>query len=94
MSDSFLCGRCRRAVCAECKSIADEYSEIDCNQKALLWKAQQQLEQAQQDAARATKRAEEYERLMKLGQHALMVAWMDSMTPAQLLAAVEKAAQR
>ena len=88
--NNFLCRTCRKALCRECRSIADEYAELLRNQKAYLHKAQQQLEQAQAEAERARKRADDYERLMKLGQHALVLAWMDSITPAELLASVAR----
>lgn len=93
MKDSFLCGSCRRAMCRECTAIATEYAELLDSYKARNWKEQQLREQAQQEAARAVKRADEYERLMKLGQHALLLAWMDSMTPTQLREAVERTQQ-
>lgn len=92
MKSGFLCGACRRVMCRECKGIADEYDELLRNQKAYLHKANQQLEQAQAETERQRKRADEYERLMKLGQHPLMLAWIDSMTPTQLRQAVERAA--
>lgn len=79
---SHLCAACRRVMCRECKAIAVEYSTKMEDERN---KARQELKIAQRSIA-------DLEHILKLGVGPQILAWMDSLTPAQLRAAVEKAA--
>lgn len=91
--NSHLCGACRRVMCRDCKAIADEYPALLQRYKAALHKAEQALEQARQELTIARQSRDDYARVLKLGVQPQMLAWIESLTPAQFRQAVERAAQ-
>lgn len=91
MKESFLCRYCKRAMCKDCKSIAEEYQELLERRTRALSAAESEREAAVREAEQARKRADDYEHIMKLGQHPMMLAWMDSLSSDELRQAVERA---
>ena len=89
---SFLCGHCKRAMCADCEQIAEEYQELYENQKLSLSQMEWRMKQAEEEAAKQKRRAESLDAVLKCGIHPLMLAWVDSLSPSQLQDAVEKKA--
>ncbi len=96
MSDksfNFFCGRCVRAVCDDCKNVGMEALELSALRAHALFEAESENKRLRQELELATKRAAEWERLMKLGQHPLMVAWMDNNDLSKIVQQTEAAAQ-
>lgn len=79
-------------MCRECKAIAAEYSTMLNNAKAYLKKMEDERDKARQELKIAQRSIADLEHILKLGVGPQILAWMDSLTPAQLRAAVEKAA--
>ena len=92
MKNSFLCRHCAAVMCDECRSIAEEYDELYTRQKAYMHKAQQELEAAQRALKIAERSRDDYKRIIELGIAPQMLAWMRSLTPAQLRKASEREA--
>ena len=82
---NFFCRHCSKAVCRDCQSIAIEALELSARRGQALMEAEQELKAAVEEKERAERRAADWERIMKLGQNALVLAWMNDHTPAQLL---------
>lgn len=75
--ENFLCGQCRRILCNDCKSIADEYAELLTLRTRALSAANDAVEKLTQELARARREKSEWERIAKLGYPATLTAWMD-----------------
>ncbi len=86
---SFLCRHCAATMCDECKSVAEEYAELYARQKAYLHKAQQELEAVQRELELTKRSRDDYKRILEMGIAPQMLAWMRSLSPAQLRRAVE-----
>lgn len=79
-------------MCDDCLSISEEYEELNKRLKMELWRAEERMKQVdalQHKARLAEQRAAEWERLMKLGQNKLILAWIDSQKLPDLVRAVE-----
>lgn len=94
MKQSFLCARCARSMCTDCRSIADEYHELYTRQQQALYQAEQALLAARQERDVYQQSRDDYKRVLSLGINAQMLAWLNSLTPAQLRASVEEAAKQ
>lgn len=91
MKQSFLCGSCNRLMCDDCKSIAEEYAVLYAGQKSYLIKAEDEVKRLRQEIEVLKQGRDDYKRILGLGVGPQIVAWMNSLTPAQLRSAVEKA---
>ncbi len=91
MSESFLCDHCRREMCRDCKLIAEEYQHLLQLRTHALSAAENERERAIREMEAAKRRADDYEQIMKLGQHALVLAYMNSRSSSELRAEVERA---
>lgn len=76
-SQSFLCGSCRTAMCADCRQIAEEYHELLGKRTEALVAAQQQVEELEGELRRQKMRADMWEKITRQGLPALITAWMD-----------------
>lgn len=84
-----LCRPCTAYLCEDCRSTVEELQMLAENRGQALYRAERALEKAQQDAAQARRWAESLDQILKLGQHALILAWMRSLTPEQVLEKVQ-----
>ena len=73
-----FCGRCVRAVCADCQSIAEEALELSARRGQMLYEAEHELKLAREERDAALRRAADWERLAKLGVHPLIIAWIEN----------------
>jgi hypothetical protein len=87
-----LCRSCRAVMCDDCRSAAGENEFLAVRRSELLFDAEAVAERARQEADRHRRRADDLDAVLRLGQNALLLAWMDSLTPPQLRAAVASAA--
>ena len=90
---TYMCRACTASLCADCASMAGEYEYLLSVRTMALAAAESEREKAVRERDLAVKRAEEWERIMKLGQHALILAWMNSQTPEQIRVKAEKAVE-
>lgn len=89
----FLCGACRRTLCPDCRSIANEYAELLQARTRALAQAEQRIEALQRELQFATQRTQGYERIATLGLPAALKEWMDNqVNGAPRLAALESVA--
>lgn len=72
----FLCTRCRRAMCTDCRQIADEYAELHVLRGRALWQAEQELEKLKRQLADAERRATAYEQVAKMGYPQVIQEWI------------------
>jgi hypothetical protein len=75
-------------MCADCKSISEEYERLHTNSKRALYHAEQRIAQLERDLAAAQRTSADYKSVLDCGMPAVLLAWMDSQTPAQLRSAV------
>ena len=94
MSANFFCGRCVKFVCRDCQSIGIEAVELSARRGFALMESDRKLREAVEAKERAERRAADWERIMKLGQHALLLAWMESQTSTQLRERIEMVVER
>lgn len=73
-----LCTRCRRAMCKDCRQIADEYEELLRNWKAANSWLSGDVERLQRDLERERKKAVFWEEMSKLGLPEVLQRWMDA----------------
>lgn len=87
-----LCRSCRAVMCEDCRSAAGENEFLAARRAELLHAAEEAAAKAVATAERERRRAESLDAVLRLGQTALVLAWMDSLTPEQLQQAVSAAA--
>ena len=76
--NNFLCANCRREMCDDCKSIADEYAELLAMRTRALVAANQKIEELLEQLKTAKRQSADWERHAKLGMPELILAWLDS----------------
>jgi hypothetical protein len=89
----YLCRNCLLSMCDDCLNVSEEYEELNKRLKVALWQMEEKLKEvakAEQRAQLAEQRAADWERLMKLGQNKLILAWIDSQRLPDLVSTVER----
>lgn len=75
---SFLCTRCRKLMCTDCRQIADEYAELLQNHQRAAFNGTKEIEDLRRKLAEAERRAAAYEEVSKMGFPELMRKFIDS----------------
>ena len=83
-----LCRSCQAVMCPDCRSAAGENEFLAARRAELLHAAEEQARTARLEAERQRRRADDLDAVLRLGQHALLLAWINSLSPAQLRDAV------
>lgn len=76
-ANTFLCTRCRRSMCKDCTSIADEYADLLQRRTQALSLANHRVEELQQELERVKHKAALWEEMSKVGLPAVIQQWMD-----------------
>ena len=88
-SDDVFCGNCAAMVCDDCRLIAEEWAELAKRRARELMRVEEELKKAKQELTFAQNRAGDFERMMLLGQHTLIAAWMNDNGPAEVVRKME-----
>lgn len=75
---SHLCTRCKALMCPDCREIAEEYEELLSNWKHANLALEQRIEEKGIELALIEARANDWEKLAKLGYPEMIQRWMDS----------------
>jgi hypothetical protein len=94
LQSSFFCGNCAAFVCDDCRLIAEEWEELAKNRARAVMRLEEELKKAKQDLAFANNRAGDFERMMLLGQNALLAAWINDNGPAEAVRKMEEAKKK
>ena len=74
---NFLCTSCRRELCDDCKSIADEYAELLTLKNRALGNADHEIEELKTQLDAAKRQSAMWEQLSKMGMPEIILKWMD-----------------
>lgn len=90
-TNNFVCGRCSALVCEDCMGIAEEWAELAQARARELFRNEDEMKKMREELARAKRKADDYERMMKLGQNAVLLAWIDDNGPTEATRKMEAA---
>jgi hypothetical protein len=82
-SNSHLCSRCRVAMCADCRAIAEEYEDLLRNWQAQHARQACEIAALQENLTLARAQAAHWETVAKLGLPEVISKWMDSIVTLQ-----------
>lgn len=65
-------------MCPDCLQIADEYAELLKNHQRAAYAGTEKIEELKRQLAREVRRADDYEKIAKLGYPEILQKWIDS----------------
>ena len=77
MTQSFLCGHCKREMCTDCRQIAEEYQELLEARTQALSATRAENERLTRELANEKRRADMFEQVARAGMPNVILAWMD-----------------
>jgi hypothetical protein len=77
MSETFLCGNCKREMCTDCRLMAEEYQMLLEKRTQALIAAQDTNERMTRELVNTKRRADMWEQVSKAGLPDVILAWMD-----------------
>ena len=78
MSNGFLCTSCRRIMCMDCKSVADEYAELYQNRNIALMTTNDKAEILQRENESLKRELARWKEMAQPGYPEVMRLWMEA----------------